>query len=577
MVMTVQRVSSDNPQDNRENGMERYTLFSRSIFLLIFGYLLLGVAHIALLPPWEGFDETAHYSYLQQITDTHKIPRQGASFISKDVETYRLFAPIPYSSVPPVEHNGGFTYRAFFESSDEVVKRGGEHIHKPPMKPRKYTEGNGLNWQSQHPPLYYLLLSPIYLSTKHLSWGVQLFILRLTSYLFAWSALYIGCMIYLRRIHSNNSKTNEKIYYWITFGFGIWPILLPSWFPEMARMGNDSLCALIMALIWAVSIRACSKGLSPAYAFVIGLLLGMGCLTKSFFVPVTVGIVGFWMMRQWVLEGPQYLRSKSFLLCLPLMLLTTVLISGWWYFMNWYQHDVALGSDEMIQLKNAGGLLNNLIRNFSLKAWLRGHAAFITTFAWPGTWSLARPQYIYLAPMAFIGIFVSTAYLNALRNFKIAATPWLSAWVSLPVLLGFSYHVLLRIALTGEGRGTSGYYLHFLVVPLIVALGIGLAKSWHNKGFRITIFLLLCYSTVFSVLISWAQFLLFSGILFIHGNSKFYQTSVGIPYLVELSDAFNRLKIIAFPKLGISACLLGTTLIAIGVAFLWKSGIGRHE
>jgi len=552
--------------------VKKHTLFSRSIFLLILGYLFLGVAHIAILPPWEGFDETAHYSYLQQIADTLKIPRQGTAFISKDVEKYRLFSPIPYRSVSPVEQNGGLTYKDFFESSAEDVKIGGEHIHKAPMNPRTYSEGNGLNWQSQHPPLYYLLLSPIYLSTKHLSWGAQLFILRLTSYLFAWSALIIGCFIYLNRIHSNSYKADERIYYWITIGFGIWPILFPSWFPEMARMGNDSLCALIMALIWAVSLRACSKGLSLVYAFAIGLFLGIGCLTKSFFVPVTVGVVGFFVIRQWSLEGTQ--RLKFFILCLPAMILTTALVSGWWYFMNWYQHDVALGSDEMIHLKNAGGLFKNLLQNFSLKAWLRGHAAFVTTFVWSGTWSLARPQYIYLAPMAFIAIFVSTAYIVALRNFKIAETPWLSAWVSLPVLLGFSYHVLLRIALTGEGRGTSGYYLHFLVMPLVVALGIGIAKSWHRKGFRITVFFLLCYSIVFSVAISWAQLLLFSGIFFKHGNSKFYQTSGSMPSLLGLSDAFNRLKIIAFPNLGIATWFMGTTLIVIGFVFLWQSRLG---
>ena len=503
------------------------------------------------------------------------MPRQGTAFISKDVENYSLFAPVPYTIASPVELNGGFTYKTFFESPDELVKRGGEHIHKPPINPRTYTESNGLNWQSQHPPLYYLLLCPIYLTTKHLSWGAQLFILRLTSYLFAWSALIVGYFIYLNRFNSNSCKKYKDIYYWAIFGFGIWPILFPSWIPEMSRMGNDSLCALIMALIWAVSIRACNKGLSPGYAFAIGLLLGMGCLTKSFFVPVTVGVVGFWSIRQWSLEGKQDLISLLF--SLLLIILTTALISGWWYFMNWRQYNVALGSDEMIHLKNAGGLLNNLLQNFSLKAWLRGHAAFVATFAWSCTWSYARPQYIYFAPMAFTAIFVSTAYIIALRNFKITGTSWLPAWISLPVLSGFSYHVLLRIALSGEGRGTSGYYLHFLVVPLVVALGIGFAKAWYKKGFRITVFFLLCYSMVFSAAISWAQLLLFSGILFKNGNSKFYQAAESMPSLLGLPEAYNRLKIIAFPNLGISAFFLGTTLIAIGLTFLWKSGIGRHE
>lgn len=551
--------------------MQKYPLFARSIVVLLFGYLFLGIAHIAILPPWEGFDETAHYSYLQQIADTYKLPRQGTARISEDVEKYVLFAPIPYTSVPPMERNGGFTYKAFFESPAEIVNRGYEYIHKPPIEPRNYTEGNGNNWQSQHPPLYYLLLSPIYLATKHLSWGVQLFILRLTSYLFAWSALIVGVYICHLAIHSHSSITNKPLYYWIMLGFGIWPIIFPSWFPEMARMGNDSLCALIVALILVVSIRACRDGLSLTYSFALGVLLGLGCLTKSFFIPVTVGVVGFWGIRQWTIEGKQYLKTTLFYLSLMLLLIAS--ISGWWYFMNWYQHEVVLGSDEMIHLKNAGGLLKNLLQNFSLKAWLRGHAAFITTFVWSGTWSLARPPYIYLAPMAFIAIFVATTYIIALRHFKITTAPWLPIWCSLPVLLGFSYHVLLRIALTGEGRGTSGYYLHFLVVPLIVALGIGFGTAWHKKGFRTTAFILFWYAVVFSVAISWAQFLLFSGIIFKSGSNKFYQFPESMPSLLGLSDAFGHLKIIAFPNIGIFAWLFGVILISIGLTLTWKSGV----
>ena len=38
--------------------------------LLLAAVAFLGLAQIAFLPPWEGFDETAHWSYIQELSDT---------------------------------------------------------------------------------------------------------------------------------------------------------------------------------------------------------------------------------------------------------------------------------------------------------------------------------------------------------------------------------------------------------------------------------------------------------------------------------------------------------------------------
>jgi hypothetical protein len=64
-------------------------LFNFSIILLLNGYLFLGISHVAFLPPWEGFDETAHFSYIQQIADTGSLPKQNRAKISKEVEEYK--------------------------------------------------------------------------------------------------------------------------------------------------------------------------------------------------------------------------------------------------------------------------------------------------------------------------------------------------------------------------------------------------------------------------------------------------------------------------------------------------------
>src|SRR5437870_10873001 len=95
--------------------------FRRPIGYLLAAHLFLGLAHIAMLPAWEGFDETAHYSYLQQLVDTRALPRWGQARMSKAVEDYAGTAPLPYTSVAPFDANRGLTYRALLlESSTDA-------------------------------------------------------------------------------------------------------------------------------------------------------------------------------------------------------------------------------------------------------------------------------------------------------------------------------------------------------------------------------------------------------------------------------------------------------------------------
>jgi len=531
------------------------------VFFLLAGYLCLGISHIAMLPPWEGFDETAHYSYLQQIADTGKLPRQKKARISQDVENYTLFAPVPYSSNPPMQNNGGYTYKAFFKLSSEIMNIGYDYVKSKPDKPRFFTEGRSINWQSQQPPLYYLLLSPIYFMTRHLSWGEEIFILRLISYLFAWSAILIGIYSFQQKSVNNPSLC------WAIIGITLWPILFPSWFPAMARLGNDSLCALIMALIWFFLVKSSVEKISIKYSIIIGLLLGLGCITKAFFVPVSVGILSFYCFRFWMYEKIEFHKIIYYL---SVAIICIIGVSGWWYFANWYQYGVLIGSDEMIALYDAGGFSKFIINNFQINKWIRGCLAFITTLSWCSSWSWARPPYMYLAPMVLIVFVVFISYAISLRGLNKKSVFWLPLWCLLPVLLGFSFHVLIRIALTSEGRGTSGYYLNFMIVPLGTALGSGFYRMWKNRTFKIMVIILSLYAIILSITTIWAQVLLFSGIIYKADTSKFYQLPEIMPPSLGLSETFTKLKIISFPYIGISMLIIGSIMLIIGLPLLWR-------
>src|SRR5262245_18369001 len=122
----------------------------RAIVSTIFlATLLIGLAQVALLAPWEGFDETAHFSFIQQIADTGTWPT-GKEPLSADVEASSRKTP----AVPFLRAWG--SYDALKTVASEVLDAARRELHDAPAVPRIWRPGEALNWQNQHPPLYYV-------------------------------------------------------------------------------------------------------------------------------------------------------------------------------------------------------------------------------------------------------------------------------------------------------------------------------------------------------------------------------------------------------------------------------------
>ena len=158
---------------------------------MLLAVALTGIAHLAFLPPIEGFDESGHFSYIQQIADQGRIPRAGVDRLSADLDAYP--GPRPYWAVPPFENNGGITYKSYFAGD-----------LPGPMMPvdRAYAPGRGLNGEAQHPPLYYLLLAPLYRLGSSWSWPALLLLLRAASWGLAFAGFAIGCRATQRQLRS---------------------------------------------------------------------------------------------------------------------------------------------------------------------------------------------------------------------------------------------------------------------------------------------------------------------------------------------------------------------------------------
>jgi hypothetical protein len=517
--------------------------FNRTALFMAAAIFLIGIGYLAILPPFEGFDEYAHYSSVRQIADTGTLPFYGRSFIDQNVERYIKDAPMPWGSLnPPFDRTGHMTYPAFFANAEAVA-----HYWDYRRIPADwiFAPGSIGNWEAQHPPLYYILMAPIMKMTEALSFVTQILILRLASYLMAFAGLMIGWRA-TRLQTLPDSVAGAYLFY---------PIVVPMFFGEFARIGNDSLCLLLLGVIYALSFRLVScDGPDPKSSLAVGICFGLGLLTKALFIPVLAGYALFLALRMWLARG-NVVQFRREIRALTLIVICALVIGGGWYIYDFFAYGSLIGSNDSINLEHQGGLIANFRRNFSLYEFARQMIAVLASWSWAGSWSLARMSPLVHLPILLLTGWVIVGYVGAARRYPFSDLIWLPAWLVVPFLAGLAYHVLVSIAL--GGAGTPGWYLNVLGPFLALAAGYGIERLNRSGAGRYALVVSLAYAGVFLLVAIWSQVALFSGCA-IKSDQKYYQFAGHVFCLDHLASVTNHLSVIAWP---------GLALVSIGGGF----------
>lgn len=496
--------------------------------------LCMWLAYVLVLPPWEGFDESAHYSYIAQLADQGEIPDFRTSTLDGSVEEDQERLPRPYAGSPPYENNGGFTYAEFFHPQHEQHALRAAHEYWQPLEePRQYHPGRITNWQGQHPPLFYALASVPYRLTAQWSPGAQLLALRLFSVALAAGSL----LFWYLSINALEDPLSRRL----LLGAGAAVLLIPSFCFDLARLGNDSLAALCLAATLYFTIRATQLGRRRDY-LLIAAALGCGLLTKAFFVPVSLGIVLFFLARA------VWQRDSRLLGGAVQIAAVALLIAGWWFALQGVRYGDPLVTHERLHLATAPGAETSW--GTFLWGLLRGTAAFVATTVWCGTWSwVHRPywQYLLMAPLLLTAVYglLTLWRQRALLSAETRTLVWLTMAMLLPLLAGFASHLSLRTQATGVGSGTGGYYL-FFAWPLV---GLCLAGVW-NLGARLParawLFSVVALAMLFEVSGLWYSLQIYAGVVQKVGGVKLGAGAVPLtPGNLQL--VLSRLSYFGFP------------------------------
>ena len=518
-----------------------YKLYLTAISLICVGY-------ISILPPFEGFDEFAHLSSILEIS-TGKLPVYGKSSI--DTRLYEYVGPKPYQSGLAPFDSEGFGYKNFFSDVNRASLYVVTHIPGSPIV--GYQPANpsiALNWEAQHPPLYYILMSWTPDFFKNATFLQSIFFMRFISV----SLFLIAVYVVIKNLKIDSLSCNQNS---VKIGMLLYPMLFPMVFFDIGRIGNDSLCCLIAAFI-AFLVRKLFDNWRLSNASYLGVALGFGLLTKALFLPIAFAVLLFLLFS----KNSKVNLSQRISVILTIFV-TMLAIGSWWYIKNYFAFGSLTGADEFIVLESKGGMLVNLESRFSVYEFARGLVVPLVSYIWAGSSSLVRMPLYFIAPLLLINLIIFLSYIKRLKKTGMLLTAnSLFLWIFSFFYLSLIVHMMHVLALYGRAT-TPGWYLNILfpwAIPAIIFTIDPILRNFHYSKFlfKIIYIFLIIFQTISIYFLS----TLYSGCSG-KGANKIFEFPNNYLCLDNLSQTYERMNLLGFPLLGLASFIIGFSTLFI--------------
>jgi hypothetical protein len=264
-----------------------------------------------LLPLWEGFDEPFHYSYVESLWQTRRLPVLGRTLIPNDVSKSFRLAPVSYiihGWIPEAT-----TYDAWFllPQAEKERRRNELELLRPEPESSSRT-----NFEAHHAPLAYIVLALLDWPMSHAPITVRVLVLRLFAAVFSTVLLYFGATALCRALQMPERFANAAL-----FTIFCSEML----YATIAHVANDWLAVGLSALFLA-SLASFAARPDRRSALRAASWLAAGLLTKAYFMAfallaLAVTAILIWRRRARVttalaggilvfaLAGPWYARN----------------------------------------------------------------------------------------------------------------------------------------------------------------------------------------------------------------------------------------------------------------------------
>lgn len=457
------------------------------LWLLWIALILQGLVFISATAIWDGFDEPFHYAYIQSLAENGVLPVFGKSLLSREVTRSFELAPlsIPLNSILGSRYT---TFASYWQLSDEERAARALTLRRITAEDRRIPDTTAAigNYEVHQAPLYYLISALVYRVLSRLDLPARVFCLRFFSLLIGSSILFSAYAAARRALPGSWGLQT------VIFVVALTP-MVPG---TIARISNDALAVPLGALAAFLVIDFFTLAGHARRAIQVGIVLGLGLLTKAYFLPIAGAVVLAFAVAACVSED-----KKRLLRHLALVLGLVVAISGWWYARNYLLYGNLSGLQEVTLTSRLS--VADRIGMAGRVPWLTAWRSMFKQHIWLGNMSLmelSRQTYQF----AYFLICVGAAGLGirgvaALRRSRQQRAGVLGAGLGrmtlqpqdrslllclllyLSFLLGAAYHMWQNFILVQAPGGTGGYYLYAVIVPELLLLVYGF-KALPWKG-----------------------------------------------------------------------------------------------
>ena len=403
--------------------------------------------YAAMLPLWEGFDEWAHFAAIRAMAShgVALVPRNAP--VPRDVAESLNLAPVAWElrNYPPP----AVTEDAFWTLPAEERQRREAAFRDMPAAWRSESGPPALTaYEALQPPLYYWLMAPAARLLGGRGLAAQVLAIRWLSALVA--SLAIPLIYLVARAVFADMR--------IALGCAAVAALMPEWALDVARVGNDCLSVAFFTLMLWFGLKLVEDGPRMRWAAGLGTALGLGLLTKAWFLTAAPAAV---LLFVWLARGGRIARATR---AGAVAAGIAVAISSWWYAHNLVTTGTLSGLSESVMLRHTGAA--EMASAALTVPWLRAIDSVLLSHLYFGSWSsLEVRSWMYHLFYAVI-LLAAAGLLRTRRMPRPAAVGWLLA-VYLAFWAGQLYNV--ELMWLSKGVPTSmGWYLYAAVAAEVV-------------------------------------------------------------------------------------------------------------
>ena len=402
-----------------------------------------------MFPLWEGFDEFAHFGVIRAIAfkGLVLVPRDQPG--PRDVEESLRLAPVPWEVRTWGVFRSSLTQEAFWRLEPEERRQREARLCSMPQIWARQDSTHGISaYESLQPPLYYWLMAPLVWVLKGSGLVAQVLVLR-------WVGVFIasGAVLFTFAICRTITHCES-----LALGSAAVVAIMPQFAINAARISNEPLSILLFSVLIWLGLMMTDQTADTRKAALLGLVLGLGLLTKAYFLTAIPAIVLLLL----------FTRGKSWL-PLATSTLLVLTIAGWWYVRNVVTTGALSGLAEPIMLKDKGTMA--ILSAIPAVPWLRAIDVILTSHLYYCGWSsLTVRSWIY---HVFFAIMILAA-LGLFAQLRRRAILWLVGVYGF-FWLGQIYNVVLQY-LTKGLAGSMGWYLYAVVACEVVLCSLAFGR-----------------------------------------------------------------------------------------------------